>query len=903
MIDRNAFDPIDGLQQLRRILAHIATAPHDLILKKIIAHVTAKDSLRMFDAEMISLFIIRPERPNIMQKYTVRSTEPTLCDFELTSLAAETIRSSRIARINSIAQCNVYHPDVDGCPGVVVKRILSLPIFNSMHDVAVGCVHIINKGHGNQIFAEVDEVFGLIYADQVSLLVSSCIAHEKLKDRSHLVESLLESSTAIFAAIPESDTVAYISKSLLPAEILTTLENTSRDLLQCAASRAYLISDYIDMESGQLVMLDKKYSPHIVANSNISVRLAPVHSGIAGHVISTKTLYQIEDASYDPYINPTVDLDPLLSAMVTVPIVDLYGTVVGCIQLVAGTNSPAIRPSPNVDDSWILFAEAAQWYAHQIATPLQYLINSIGRPANRPLSTPSNLAMAGFDASKSFLELPDGIAQQIMRSKSKASRDFDSVPFNTIMFEQTNSNRSFRSPTSSRGGKRGKPSVDTGVNTDDLPVVEKVDCESMTDPVEKKETATVMTPKAEPLQVPKKDFDDLTVQLADSKKSHEETRKMFSDLGLAYKANLGMTKETDQKLKALENEKRDISKLLEEERKKLNEALFNLAAATEAAQSVPTESVKQPVVSEKVSEKASIVDQSTEVESLNHKVLELTNELRVIKDAHEVDRMELSDLKGDLDMIKAEKDIAENGFEKACSEKNNLKSENQKLLAEIEKLKETIVQRDAVQAILQNQLVKMANDNVKDIDSAMSKSKQKPKEISRPASASDDPPGVTSRQRSNSTIKTSRTPSLRDIVTSKPPETLPPSNRPSSARYSSRLIGIADSSLTSEKAPYSNSEDWIEQVDEHGQTYYYNSLTGETSWTKPNQDGATLLSGGDGVVMVGDWAQQFDENGQEYWVNQITGESAWEIPNDDNLSLNSNDSLQRATAGNYTIDL
>ena len=50
--------------------------------------------------------------------------------------------------------------------------------------------------------------FGLVYADQASLLLSSCCVFDRVNQRSHLLEALLESSTALFAAVPEPKSLA-----------------------------------------------------------------------------------------------------------------------------------------------------------------------------------------------------------------------------------------------------------------------------------------------------------------------------------------------------------------------------------------------------------------------------------------------------------------------------------------------------------------------------------------------------------------------------------------------------------------------------------------------------------------------------------------------------------------------
>lgn len=104
--------------------------------------------------------------------------------------------------------------------------------------------------------------------------------------------------------------------------------------------------------------------------------------------------------------------------------------------------------------------------------------------------------------------------------------------------------------------------------------------------------------------------------------------------------------------------------------------------------------------------------------------------------------------------------------------------------------------------------------------------------------------------------------------------------------------------------------DWSEIQDAHGQVYYYNTVTGETSWTKPGDvDDAHDVD----TVRHGDWVQHQDENGNFYWYNELSGESAWELPSDEPEEYHMNDdhavasqgqpAYASASAGGYTIEL
>jgi len=60
---------------------------------------------------------------------------------------------------------------------------------------------------------------------------------------------------------------------------------------------------------------------------------------------------------------------------------------------------------------------------------------------------------------------------------------------------------------------------------------------------------------------------------------------------------------------------------------------------------------------------------------------------------------------------------------------------------------------------------------------------------------------------------------------------------------------------------------WVESFDSSSNTkYWYNTETGEASWTDPH-----------GKQNSPDWVSYIDEKtGNEYWYNTTTGETSWE---------------------------
>ena len=90
---------------------------------------------------------------------------------------------------------------------------------------------------------------------------------------------------------------------------------------------------------------------------------------------------------------------------------------------------------------------------------------------------------------------------------------------------------------------------------------------------------------------------------------------------------------------------------------------------------------------------------------------------------------------------------------------------------------------------------------------------------------------------------------------------------------------------------------WEECVDEEGKVFWYNTITGESSWEPPNVDGSgsvvssleggTVATGDDderSIITMGnqEWEVCFDdETGKRFFFNTATEESQWNTPRDD----------------------
>jgi len=189
LLKRDALEPLEGITIMRRVLQFMANAPPTSNLLEVARYVVGRDMTKIFDAEIACVHLLSSSmnecyKQDTLRKITPRSNEVETFDSReyrgggkdepAASIAWETIRSGHALRLNSMhgRTSNSFNKQVDGVPGVVPKRFLSVPLRNFLTNEIIGAISLINKNNPADAFSEADELMCLLLCDQVSALLS-----------------------------------------------------------------------------------------------------------------------------------------------------------------------------------------------------------------------------------------------------------------------------------------------------------------------------------------------------------------------------------------------------------------------------------------------------------------------------------------------------------------------------------------------------------------------------------------------------------------------------------------------------------------------------------------------------------------------------------------------------------
>ena len=393
MFHRNAMDPVEAVVSMRRLLAYVAGAPGGASEKAMGNYFAHDNVCRIFEVEAVAISIALDGGDGVT-KYFSREGGPHIhVDIDM-SITTEVMRTCDSQRINNIQRTYTYNAEIDSCPHVTTEKILCVPIVDKAREEVIGAFCLFNKLN-DHIFTDADDVFATCYAEQIGNWFTASLVQERICQRVETLTHLMHTPEELLKAVPEPNTAAA-KRDMSVKEILHTMEQVAAEGLKCAKVRAFVrngrATKVQDLQGNpsDLIMLDPK-----TVNSKIDMSWAAVEtmrvgtkSGIAGHVNNTKRLHLLTDTFHDGHFNPEVDLDPVGSIMVCVPILDFStNDVIGVLQLVATSASPTMSKQAG-NDGQVLFDQAAEWLAYVMSTPLSYLLKGIGAPALKPAKAP-----------------------------------------------------------------------------------------------------------------------------------------------------------------------------------------------------------------------------------------------------------------------------------------------------------------------------------------------------------------------------------------------------------------------------------------------------------------------------------------------------------------------------------
>jgi hypothetical protein len=936
LVEKKAFDAMEGIKQMRLIVQHMAHVPSSLQQDEVAPHLCSAAVCNLFEVEAISVFILQPGG-ELVRKYTSRSDKCVTYSLSASKgVAIQVLRSGKTIKVNSqkSKQFKALDISVDACEGVYTKKVLCMPLTDSSNTRTIGSIQLINK-HQNYKFSEVDELFCAMFSELAGTIISSVLLFNRVWDRSQTLTNILAASTNVFTAMPDSRALTS-TFPLAVDQVLLAMEDVCRRTLHCAKAKAFVASEVIGLEEGSLVMLDADYSDanekFLKRKQNKSEAFVVVAGmpGIAGRVMASRTPYMMIDHNNDPLHNPQVDASfessGVKAPMYCVPLITLDGVVLGCIQVVRGPKSPALeRTQSTVLTGRVLFDAAAQWTAYMLSPPLEHILKRVGSPCSLPRYLPQDLepmqrinpatlslkvheasprpgeSLSADHAAAVDSEDLEGLDRHL-GSDPRAAREVYHNTQSSDILDEDESPALNGASNSSSGMALTRAQLGTGSSagkasgTKLSPLSEHAASGAFSSGVFSARPKSSDGKEAVQVQLLQEEIRNLkqtigrlsTVDL-NSLKADKKTpqKRIDSTLSMFSEEDLNV----DGELKAMKEEM-ELTKIENERLRSEFESLKELYAAKPTG--ISSLSVE-------------------EYHALEDKIKK-----EIASDLSRQHTAELSHLKADLikklaaehqDSLKKELSEKQKLFDARLSEQDRLiaaKSvENEELRKIVEDLRK---QHDESDAKIHNLRLSMQA-----LSSALEEERGK-----RPKSN----PSSSQRQELKGASESDLNKAGGE-VNSSPRQQTPAHTEaaiPDSPRY----------------------DDWGRFIDENGYTYYHNYKTGETSWDPPpgfphhqsdkfhsqKYPGSENIEAQEDIgeaaeepVRVGDWVQEMDsESGAAYWRNELSGATVWELPGESNAeqneaheeqsehyhnpqSLSAKIDYGSATAGDYRIDL
>lgn len=288
MIDRRAIDPVESILQFRRMADWMVRVPEgSLKVQKVVAHMCSDHVVEILNVDVVCVYVIDPasvgagDTPHVM-KHTVRSEVGEIIDYTTApSILSHVIRTGKMHKYADI-KLSDFNVKIDGCPGIVVRNILSIPVKNELSGEVIGAIHLINKIDGKVAFTELDETFASYFALMAASQLQGCFKFQHVSYRADLLTSILASTAPLLALVPHKTDVFV--KVLHVGELLSVLESSCQAAFKCFKVKAFIVSDHIrGMPSGHLVFSQEKgrCSPSKTHRSAPSLKNSKFNLGIS----------------------------------------------------------------------------------------------------------------------------------------------------------------------------------------------------------------------------------------------------------------------------------------------------------------------------------------------------------------------------------------------------------------------------------------------------------------------------------------------------------------------------------------------------------------------------------------------------------------------------------------------
>lgn len=385
LVNRNAFDPMDGIKYMDSMIAHLAATPSNLVEEDVAKHLCSRNACNLFETERISIYILQPGG-KIMNRYITNSSRVDRIKLgEQESIAENILHHGLIRRYNNLKQTKnlYYNPEVDSAGDVSLKRILSVPLREMGQGRIIGVCQLLNKRDNNK-FSEVDELYATAYGEMCGGLVSGSILFRRVWNESAIISGLIQAPYHLLDAVPVKETLCS-STPLSIVDVLFTMEHVARDALKCFKVKCFLITPE-ELDSALVYSLhEEAITMMTMKSSQLTLKTSSKHSGVAGHVISTMKSYLVVNSSFDPWVNPEVDMDSAEHSFYTVPIINFENKVIGCLQLTPSPNSPNISSiQDKIEPLALSFEKSADWLAYSLSSTLWSILQYVGKPSARP---------------------------------------------------------------------------------------------------------------------------------------------------------------------------------------------------------------------------------------------------------------------------------------------------------------------------------------------------------------------------------------------------------------------------------------------------------------------------------------------------------------------------------------